>query len=221
MTEQEVRAMEIKVQTDQKSEIAASRLSGVQRNRSDVFRGFSDSLRFINSFKTSGTVTPSSRYLVERMLHPIDFSKAKCIVELGPGNGCVTRCLLERMRADATLVCFEVNQEFIALLEDIDDSRLKILNRCASSIREVLDSLAIDEADYVVSSVPLALLNNDTREKILASIDANLKPGGVYTQYQYSLANYDDIKLKFEHVKLGFTLRNFPPAFVYECYKSI
>lgn len=180
---------------------------------------FRDSVKLISSFKTSGTVTPSSRFLIDRMLDPIDFTNAKCLVELGPGNGCVTRRLLDRMDSSAKLICFEVNAEFYEKLHEIEDPRLYVLNRCASSIRQALDEIGMTEADHIVSSIPLALLDGSTREKILNSVDANLRDGGVYTQYQYSLKNYGEIKRVFKDVKLGFTLRNIPPAFVYECSK--
>ena len=34
-----------------------------------------DSLKLIKNFKTTGTITPSSKKLVERLLAPIDFSE--------------------------------------------------------------------------------------------------------------------------------------------------
>ena len=179
----------------------------------------SDSLRLIRSIKTSGTITPSSKVLIDSLLGPINFSIARCIVELGPGNGCVTRALLDKMRPDSLLVCFEVNQEFISELQALNDPRLWIVNRCASSIREALEDLGIEEVDHVISSLPLALIDGSLREDILSSVDSNLRTGGRFMQYQYSLRNYSDLKSIFSKVKLDFTLRNMPPAIVYECTK--
>ena len=64
---------------------------------------FSDSLNLIRSFKTSGTITPSSKVLIKTLLAPIDFTSARCIIELGPGTGCVTRSIgtnAHRLRFD-------------------------------------------------------------------------------------------------------------------------
>ena len=180
---------------------------------------FSDSLKLIKAIRTSGTITPSSKVLIDSLLGPINFSIARCIVELGPGNGCVTRALLSKMQADSILVCFEVNEEFITELEAMNDPRLRILNRCASSVREALMELGIDKVDHVVSSLPLALIDGSLREDILSSVDSNLRIGGRFMQYQYSLRNYSDMKTFFSKVKLDFTLRNMPPAVVYECTK--
>ncbi|NKB35163.1 MAG: ribosomal RNA adenine dimethylase [Pseudomonadales bacterium] len=180
---------------------------------------FSDSIDLIKSIKTSGTITPSSKNLVRRLLAPIDFDSARCIVELGPGNGCVTRSLLKRMHKDCVLLCLEVNSDFVVQLNRVEDSRLHVYNACASSIRQILDELNIDKVGYVVSSLPLALIDDEMVENILAEVGSNLKEGGRFLQYQYSLANYSDVKPVFSDVKLRFTLRNMPPAFVYDCIK--
>ena len=94
-----------------------------------------------------------------------------------------------------------------------------MFNACASSIREILSEVGVAELDYVVSSLPLALIDDVVVQAILNSIGSNLKAGGRFLQYQYSLANYSDVKPLFSDVKLGFALRNMPPAFVYDCVK--
>lgn len=180
---------------------------------------FSDSLNLIKSLKTSGTITPSSKVLIKTLLAPIDFEAARCIIELGPGTGCVTRSILERMHADCVLICFEVNSDFIGQLEALQDSRLRVVNACASSIRTILDELDIEEVDHVVSSLPLSLIDDEVVKRILESVRSNLCEGGRFLQYQYSLSNYADLKPIFKKVKLDFTFRNMPPAFVYECTK--
>ena len=180
---------------------------------------FSDSLNLIRSFKTSGTITPSSKVLIKTLLAPIDFTSARCIIELGPGTGCVTRSILERMHADCVLICFEVNSDFVGQLEALQDSRLRVVNACASSIRTILDDLDIEEVDHIVSSLPLALIDNEVVKRILESARSNLRVGGRFLQFQYSLSNYAELKPIFKKVKLDFTFRNMPPAFVYECTK--
>ncbi len=179
----------------------------------------SDSLKLIKNIRTTGTIMPSSKILVRRLLSSIDFSKTNFIVELGPGNGCVTHALLERMTADSILLCLELNSEFAAQLNTVEDPRLHVYNACASSIRDILDQLNIKEVDHVVSSLPLAIIEDAMVSNILSSINLNLRGGGTFLQYQYSLANYKDVKPFFREVKLKFTLRNMPPAFVYECLK--
>jgi len=63
------------------------------------------------------------------------------------------------------------------------------------------------------------LIDNEVVKRILESVRSNLREGGHYLQYQYSLRNYAELKPIFRKVKLDFTFRNMPPAFVYECTK--
>ncbi len=180
---------------------------------------FSDSLNLIKSIKTSGTITPSSKVLIKSLLAPIDFTTARCIIELGPGNGCVTRAILARMHPACVLICFEVNSDFVAQLHLLNDSRLRVVNASASSLRAILDELDIKDVEHIVSSLPLALINGDIVQSILGSVILSLREGGRFLQYQYSLNNYAELKPIFKDVKLDFTFRNMPPAFVYECIK--
>ena len=39
----------------------------------------------------TGSLVPSSRFLVRRMLAQVDWQHARVVVELGPGLGCFTR----------------------------------------------------------------------------------------------------------------------------------
>ena len=179
----------------------------------------SDSIKLIRNIRTTGTIAPSSQALIRALLKPIDFETSRCIVELGPGNGCVTQALLRRMHPRSQLICLELNHEFADQLRGIEDSRLHVYNACASSIRSILDQLQIGEVNHVISSLPLTLIDDDTVSRILASVGDNLRSGGRFLQYQYSLANYGDMKPLFSDVKLRFTLRNMPPAFLYDCVK--
>ncbi|MBV6343244.1 class I SAM-dependent methyltransferase [Candidatus Magnetobacterium casense] len=167
----------------------------------------------VRDFRTTGSVTPSSRFLVDRMLSPIDFSKAGLIVELGSGTGCLTRELLKRMRGDAELFCFEVNKVLCATLYDVRDNRIEIINDRAERLP---DRLCGRKADYIVSGLPLASLPRDVGMQILDAVEGSLSAEGAYIQFQYSLVSYKALKERFQ-VEKSFVLLNLPPAFVYVC----
>src|SRR3954464_3116889 len=72
-----------------------------------------------------GSVIPSSRVLIDRMLGPVDWANTKLFVEYGPGVGTFTRPVLDRLASDATLVTIDTNPDFTRYLrESIDDPRL-------------------------------------------------------------------------------------------------
>src|SRR3984893_18626004 len=75
-----------------------------------------------------GSIVPRSRFLIRRLLAPIDWSQARVIVEYGPGVGVGTRQSLRNMRRDAALIVLEPNREFVAFLRSgIADARRKVV----------------------------------------------------------------------------------------------
>jgi len=171
---------------------------------------------FFKDWRQTGSLVPSSWFLARRMIRPIDFTSAKVIVELGAGTGVVTRMILKKMRHDARLYVFEINKTFCARLRRIKDDRLVIINDSAAEIKKYLSG---KRANHVVSSLPVAVLTPKLTNLILKSVYQNLKKGGGFTQFQYTIRSYDKVKYFFKNVKIGFTLLNIPPAFVYECVK--
>jgi len=179
--------------------------------------------KFISEFfkkgNRVGAVAPSSRFLVSKMLRPIDFSKAKVIVELGPGTGPMTLGMLKLMRPDAKIYAFETSETFCEQLRPLVDERVEVLNISAAQAHDYLAQKGIKEADYVVSSLPFAIIPKEVTDQIIASALEVLKPDGLYVQFQYSLASYKMFKRVFGKVGLNFTPFNIPPAVVYICSK--
>src|SRR3546814_1811451 len=71
------------------------------------FRGFLEHPRMV------GSIIPSSRFTVRRMLAPVDWRKCRVFVEYGPGIGTFCRPGLERMSGDATPSVIDTNPLFI------------------------------------------------------------------------------------------------------------
>lgn len=174
-------------------------------------------IQHIKNFRTSGTLMPSSPRLVKRLVDGVDFATARNIVELGPGDGCVTREILRRMRPDARLLSLEVNPVFVEQCRLIGDPRLTVRQACASTLPAILDEEGISEADAVVSSLPLGLMDDDLVDRILEGSHASLRPHGRFVQYQYTLSQFARVQTLYPSVALGFTPFNVPPAFVYTC----
>ena len=175
----------------------------------------------VKNYKTSGTLVPSSRYLANRMLNSINFSKAMVIVELGPGNGAITKSILEKIQPHTTLICFEINDAFYEELKEINHSQIILIKDSAENIIEQLQKLGFNEADYIVSSLPLTIIPKKISTNILQKSYTILRKKGLFIQYQYSLTYYKKLKKVFgKNITLDFETFNFPPAFVYKCAKK-
>lgn len=175
----------------------------------------------LSSIKTTGTIKPSSKYLVNDILKNVDFEQVRNIVEFGPGNGVITHEIVNRMHKDARLICFEINEAFYNHCKQTfaHDSRVVVLQESAFEVDAIAPRNGMNEVDVVVSSLPLSLFDEDQLNTAMSSMKAVMSDQGALVQYQYSLGKYFFLKKHFPTVKIGFTARNLPPAFVYYCYR--
>ncbi len=71
-----------------------------------------------------GSIIPSSRFTIEKMLAPVNWDECKLFVEYGPGVGTFCRPVLDRLRRDGTLIVIDTNPNYIDYLRaTITDSR--------------------------------------------------------------------------------------------------
>ena len=173
----------------------------------------------LKSTGTIGALSPSSSFLAKKMLAPIDFSKASCIVEFGPGTGVFTHKLLERMKPDSKLLSFEINPAFLEELRKIKDHRLILISDSAEKVQDYITQQGFSSVDYIVSSLPFAMIPDSIVEKILENSAKVLSSEGKYIQFQYSLNAKKRLESNFSEVKINFTPLNLPPAFIYVCKK--
>ncbi len=165
--------------------------------------------------KTTGSVTHSSKYLCRGMIKPVNFQEATLIVELGAGDGVITRHILRKMRPDATLLVFEVNGKFCQKVrEKIKDDRMILIEDSAENLPEHLDRLGLPKVEFIVSAIPFVALPKEVTLKILKVCKENLIQGGLYIQMHYSLVLKKTYEKIFGNVKIDFIPVNVPPAFV-------
>jgi phosphatidylethanolamine/phosphatidyl-N-methylethanolamine N-methyltransferase len=183
-------------------------------NKRDFFKVF------FSSRKMTGSITPSSRFLTHKMLRPINFNKTNCIIELGPGTGVFTKEIIKRLKPDATLFVFELNDVFAGNLKDnITDPRVRIIHDSAENIQKYIKEEGIDKVDCIISSLPLTAIPQEIRTDILTTCHESLKNAGLFIQFQYSLHQIKPLKVLYKKVKVDYALLNIPPAFVYICKK--
>lgn len=185
---------------------------------SDKFNFFKEAVK---NYKTSGTIVPSSRFLANKMLKNVNFSSANLIIELGPGNGAVTKQILKKLKPHTTLVCFEINDAFYKELLTIKHPQLKVIKASAEFLEIELEKKGLKGVDYIVSSIPLSILPKTLSIAILKESFKVLKKGGLFIQFQYTLFFYKELKkIFFKNISLSFEPINFPPAFIYYCAKK-
>jgi len=165
-----------------------------------------------------GSIIPSSRFLVNQVLEPIDWERVRVIVEYGPGVGTFTQEILRRMRSDARLVAIETNLNFVRFLrKSLPDERLHVAHDSAAEVGRVLARLGIAAASYIISGIPLGSMPDPVREDIAAKSRAALEPGGAFLVYQFTARALPTLERTFGTVRRSFEGRNLPPAQLFVC----
>jgi phospholipid N-methyltransferase len=177
---------------------------------------------FLKHPKMLGSAIPSSRFLVDGVLEPVDWARAHTIVEYGPGVGNFTAELLRRMRPDAMLVVVETNAEFVRFLRrSFSDPRLHVVHGSAAHVDDILAQRGVSRADYIISGIPFATMPRDVRESILRATHRALEPGGSFLVYQFSTRVLPDLQRIFGHVERGFEPLNILPARTFFCETKV
>ncbi|MGB3798341.1 MAG: methyltransferase domain-containing protein, partial [Lewinella sp.] len=141
----------------------------------------------LKNFRSTGAIARASPALIKHLIGSIPSDRPLTVVELGPGEGCVTRALLDTLHPNSTLTAFEINPAFVRRLQVIQDPRLRII---ASGADRVTDHFGPATVDYVVSSLPLSMIDQPVKQRIIQQSQKVLTPAGEFLQYQYALQDY-------------------------------
>ena len=168
-----------------------------------------------------GSVIPSSRVLIDKMLGPVDWANTKLFVEYGPGVGTFTRPILDRLAPDARLVTIDTNPDFTRyLMQSIDDPRLIAVNGSAADVEKLLAERNLGQADYVLSGLPFSTLPPGVGDAIAEATSKVIRPGGAFLVYQFSPKVRDFIAPHFERIDRGFEWLNVPPATLFWAWRE-
>ena len=160
-----------------------------------------------------GSIIPSSRRTIDKMLAPVDWATTRLFVEYGPGVGTFTRPILDRLGPDATLIAIDTNPDFVAYLkDDIADDRLVAVNGSAADVEKIVAAHGFDHADYVVSGLPFSTLPAGLGEAIGAATARVIRPGGAFMVYQFRAKVRDFMDPYFDRIDKGFEWVNVPPV---------
>jgi len=168
-----------------------------------------------------GSIIPSSRILIERMLKPVDWENTKLFVEYGPGVGTFTRPILEKLGPDATLIAIDTNPDFINYLrKSIDDPRFLPVIGSAADVESIVQEHGFESADYVLSGLPFSTLPPGIGDDIGQATSRVIRTGGAFLVYQFSPKVLDFIKPHFDEIDRGFEWINVPPATLFWAWKK-
>jgi phosphatidylethanolamine/phosphatidyl-N-methylethanolamine N-methyltransferase len=184
----------------------------------------SDHSLFLGKFLKHGTaiasLAPSSRWLSQTTVRNIPWQTARVIVELGAGTGPITRVLAEKARPECRVVVLERDPDFARLLHQRFDHlpHFDVIEGDVRNLTEILGTRGINQADYVVSGLPVPSFPGELQRDLFRVVKQVLDPAGTFNQItEMPWVYWRFYKRFFHEVRFAFEPRNFPPAGAYFC----
>lgn len=167
-----------------------------------------------------GSIIPSSRWTVQKMLAPVKWEECKLFVEYGPGVGTFCQPVLDRMRKDATLLVIDTNEDFIDFLrQHFRDSRFVAVHGSAADVNDIIRDFGFENADYILSGLPFSTLPGDLGPKIASETAKAIRPGGAFLVYQFRARARDFMAPHFKRIDAGFEFWNILPCHLFWGWK--
>ena len=112
------------------------------------FRGFLEEPKMV------GSIIPSSRFTISKMLGRVKWDECKVFVEYGPGVGTFCQPVLDRLPRDGTLIVIDTNPLYIDYLKrTIRDKRFHAVLGSAEDVEQIVRDHGFEHADYVLSGL--------------------------------------------------------------------
>lgn len=167
-------------------------------------------IEFLKKPKNTGSIIPSSKYLVDEMISHVDQSSV--VIELGAGSGVITK-RLSSLNSVNVIYSYENNISFHDKLKKIDKTI------CCNDLFSMKDTHANEKVNVIISSIPFVNFSSDARSKALDEISSVLSDDGILIQYTYrNRCPFGESFLKKKNLQIKKTKKvwfNFPPATVY------
>ncbi|WP_176595892.1 MULTISPECIES: class I SAM-dependent methyltransferase [Sphingobium] len=171
--------------------------------------------------RQTASVVPSSRYLARLMVEHIVPEDGR-VIELGGGTGVFTRAILRTGLPPEKLEVVEINPAFARGLRR-HFPHVSVLETPAQIVSTATAGEA-GEYQAVISGLPLLAMDRQMHADILSESFRMLRPGGAFIQFTYSLrppvSREIQDALGLDVVRVGQTVRNFPPATVFRFFRK-
>jgi len=141
------------------------------------------------------------------------------ILELGSGMGAITECILQRQVPEDKLILIEKNKNFADYLSH-KYRNANVFAEDAANAKTLLEARGICEVRHIVCSLPFVIMQQEQQLSILDVIFKLLHPQGCVSMVTYFIRCPISKKVLDQYNKsselFGFTMKNIPPAYVYQ-----
>ncbi len=190
-----------------------------------------DSLLFLKTFVQKptqvGSIWPSSRGLSEMLVDSIDWGKAKCVVEFGPGTGVATEVIAKRLHSAVKFFAIERSGALAEKTRTRCPS-VDVIEGCVTEVENYCRQRNIAQVDGIISGLPWAAFTSELQNSIIEAMFRVLPVGGQFATFAYLQGLMLPAGKRFQSLlkhnfskvtKSPVVWMNMPPAFVYRCVR--
>lgn len=147
--------------------------------------------RCISAPRTVGAVAPSSRNLARVLAGPfLARQRPAYVLEVGAGTGAITRFLGKHLGPSDRLDVCELEPRFADVLQrdvlGVEPLKSAVAEGRVRLIRGPVENIDSPGAyDFIICGLPFTAFASADVRRILANIERNLKPGGVFSYFEY------------------------------------
>ncbi|MDT0575775.1 methyltransferase [Croceicoccus sp. F390] len=168
-----------------------------------------------------GSIIPSSRFTINRMLSRVDWQRCDLFVEYGPGVGTFCQPVLDRMKRDARLIVIDTNPLYIDYLNrTVTDGRFTAVLGSAADVQEIIAARGHEGADYILSGLPFSTLPDGVGPAIVDATHEVLRAGGAFLVYQFSARARSFMARRFSRIESDFEPLNVLPCRLFWGWKD-
>ncbi len=182
---------------------------------------------FLLQPKLTGSIVPSSAHLAETYVALAELEKRTCVVELGPGDGCLSKAVLSALPKTSSYFAIEINPDLAKRFRK-NLPKAKIYEDSLVQLPKYLKENGFATCDCIISGIPWTNFTQDEQRVYMGIVYNALAPGGCFLTMAYFSS---PATKKGSHYKQLLTdmfgsitvsplvLQNIPPAYVYACVK--
>lgn len=170
----------------------------------------------------TGAVAPSSNALARLITRDI-VAGAGPVIELGPGTGAFTRCILAKGVPEHDLTLVENSSDFTVLLRHRFPG-VRLLDMDVTRMRSWQDPWQSMQAQAVISGLPLLTMGLRAQWNVVGACMQSLRAGAALYQFTYMtrcpIATEILTRMNLKAERIGSALLNVPPASVYRITRN-
>lgn len=157
---------------------------------------------------------PTSRKVVDKVCEGLPTDRDIRVLELGPGDGVVTKRILEQLSPGSRILALETNHRFCEELRSWEDPRLTVVQDQGQHFSQRMRSQGFEGFERIISGIPSSLLTHEERVELVLEFHRTLSEGGHSVIYQLSPLMKKHLQFFLELEDMDIKMNGLLPMFI-------